>query len=256
MSSKLITIMSMAILCGLCYACQEAIVKTDTSVATYDQPSSNSSTGSQTYMSGTLPEEVLTGSFLKDSTGIYQSIYSSQNYGTFYQIFCKAKFTKEQSSGKELLDSLYFRLINYKGQMDLGFAKSAVEKDLVDYDSTTQIVGVKLAVRGMSNYHTLQYKLPESVKVYKDQFNRINVHRILMPLNPTVSSHALGSIFDSEFYYRSGLEPPVKKKLVAGQHGFPKDSLGGFKMSDLLSMDFVSIYGDGGNCYSSTINVQ
>lgn len=197
--------------------------------------------------------ELFSGSFIMDFHDEYQSIFSSQNYETFYQIYCKLNFKKIR--GADYIKSMEFKIVNYKGPLNLGFAKTTIETDQVDYKEG--FVGIKLVVRGMSNKDTIVYNIPDTLKIKKKDVTRLNVYRILMPLNTDMQSSSLQGIFDSEFYYRSGMHDPLKRKRFPGQHGYPKDTIGSFDMKDLLDRDSrLRIFGDGLNCYSSTINVK
>lgn len=190
------------------------------------------------------------GSFLIEKD-IFQSVYSSQNYGTFYQIFCKAHFY-EKTANEEYLESLEFKLINFKGPFDLGFSENENQKSELKYKDS--IIGLKVVVRGGSPKQSLIINVKDE-NIKKGEVKALNIGRILIPLMDKKWAISQYGIFDSEFFTRSGIGTTLEKKLVPGLDGYPSDSLGGFKMDELTSENPIQVFGDSKNCYSSFIVV-
>ena len=56
----------------------------------------------------------------EDTQDLWQNLYSSQSYNTFYSVY--SKFDLDNYDGKECsLDLITLKIINYKGSLDIGF---------------------------------------------------------------------------------------------------------------------------------------
>jgi hypothetical protein len=200
-----------------------------------------------TMASQELMSDTYVGSFIIKEEDKYQAIYSSQNYDTFYQIYCKPHV----SLTNDTLDSLEFRIINYKGPINIGFAENDEHKSEADYEEG--ILGLKLVVKGNSNIYSKVIDLRDK-NIKKEALTTLFIYRVLLRLSEG-KAMSLGGIFDSEFHTRSGFDT-LSKRLVPGLEGYYKDSIGDFNLQALMLKRKELNFGAGRNCYSALNDVK
>lgn len=123
-------------------------------------------------------------------TNVWQHIFSSQVYGTFFAIHINL-ITDESEYSK--LKTAQFKLINYKGPINIGI-------DKVDLTANKDSIDVIVHVQGLNEKRTSEIKdLPIDIFDPNDM-PIINIHRKITPLNS--GSDYKGQVFDSEYYYR------------------------------------------------------
>lgn len=157
---------------------------------------------------------------LNDSTKeIYQNIYASQNYGSFYSLF--GKFILKKNTRQ--LRSLDLNLITYKGMLDMEIV--AVELDYVDVpedflpeNPVRKIIDIKVCLKAAT---ALEAATTKSVDISKldgielPPQQLIRTRRELLSFygktmeeikaqDPTDYNMTDGGIFDTEFFYRNG----------------------------------------------------
>jgi len=164
---------------------------------------------------------------LKNNMG-FQEIYTSQNYGTFYGVYLSMK-CKSDPKHPEIIEisNLTFELINYKGLFNLGivdidysFEKEEVKNEKQEVISSREYLKFSIDVRAMQRKRKF-YLIDESgspvvISINTKKIKDALISRNLLPmqefntnLNPNDPDN---TIFDNEFYYRDGLEFPVKDR--------------------------------------------
>ncbi|KYG72785.1 hypothetical protein [Roseivirga echinicomitans] len=128
----------------------------------------------------------------------YQAIYASQLYGTFFCVF--GKFTCLAIEKDEYtLDKIEFKIINYKGIINLGISDVKGIFDLKD-GAGNIIKAINIEVRGLCEADEFQLNC-SGVKLNKNEL--LIAERTVKPMHEEVALS--GSVFDNEYYYREGL---------------------------------------------------
>lgn len=151
----------------------------------------------------------------------FQSVYSSQIYGTFFSVYAKFNVDIENSdisNEKYFVDSIDFTVANYKGILDIGIQDIVSPKELMpEVNANPQIVqsnrqgtvkAFLLEMRAMggldesgSTQPTYDFHLPLKMEFDSDDilyFRRIKLH--LHSNNNPIEK----GIFDNEFFFREG----------------------------------------------------
>ena len=161
-----------------------------------------------------------TVSFKNDSSNRWQTVYSSSLYGTMFSLF--GKFDYDET--KLTLNKVLFRIVNYKGLIDLGIVSVEFqpERKLVlinDYNpseedpcedtdlpvpKTVRVISVKIQIQALEGYNC---KKTDNTYVLKQDDLQLPVYlEIDRELLPLVSNKdRAGSVYDTEHYYRDGL---------------------------------------------------
>lgn len=133
----------------------------------------------------------------------YQAIYASQLYGTFFSVF--AKFTcQDIQSDRYIIEKIDFKLINYKGVVNLGISNVQGVYNWQDEQGNIHKL-INLQVQGLNSDDEFEFncsglELPKS----GHQGELFIIQRTLKPMHN--SGSALDkSVFDDEFFYREGL---------------------------------------------------
>lgn len=151
----------------------------------------------------------------------YQEVYSSQNYGTFYSVYLN--FNVETDPDNEdliILTEIEFKLINYKGVVNLGI--SDVEYVISENNEPKFIIHVQAMVgRRVFPYGDQEIDLSQLDKT-------LIIERTLLKLpnfdaNESPNDNSI-LVFDDEFYYRDGPNVPRAKLPQAGMIGAPAQS--------------------------------
>lgn len=158
----------------------------------------------------------LSGTFNLSDNSRFQGVYASQCYETFFTVYAKFNFDKNN-----LLESIVLKLINYKGPINLGFLHLENNHENPNNGINTifgdKILKMDLMIRGATGITETIHKFDTSItKISKDNISVFLIDRILDRLNG--SNPFKQNIFDSEFHYRSG-EKTEPKDPVRGQIG-------------------------------------
>lgn len=191
-----------------------------------------------------------TGSFQLDDAGRFQQVYSSQNYGTFYELYAKCNLKNDY------VTSIDLEIINFKGPMNIGFATSNKLKSKIKFPSANSdsIMGLHLVVKGLGSYHKKTIPLPK--KVHKDSIKHFNIVRTLMPLNSDIKLKTENQVFDDEFYYRSGIGEPMKRNYKEGQYNPDDPDIDFSEFIEQINSDLdIHPLGNSGKCYKAQNNV-
>ncbi|WP_160111952.1 hypothetical protein [Aquimarina sp. AU58] len=162
----------------------------------------------------------------------FQSIYASQSYGTFYAVF--ARFTvhdiitsdHQVVPNKKLLEQIELKLVNYKGNINMAFAKkSEIDEDSLEKTTSGNEIKtflLKINIKGAvgdniglidvlyfeepliienDTYFTVIRELLTLSGKTKEEFNK-----------PEENSPFVNHIFDEEFYLRDGENMERKKE--------------------------------------------
>ncbi|NVJ63442.1 MAG: hypothetical protein HWD84_04345 [Flavobacteriaceae bacterium] len=129
----------------------------------------------------------------------YQAIYASQLYGTFFSVF--AKFTCQNiQSDHYIIEKIDFKLINYKGVVNLGISNVQGVFDVID-DEGNQRKLVNLEVQGLNSNDEFEFNCSGLSLPKNDLFI---LQRTLKPMH-NHGSAIDNSVFDDEYFYREGL---------------------------------------------------
>jgi len=196
----------------------------------------------------------LVGSFVIKDLEQFQAVYSSQNYGTFYQIYCKPHIQGDK------LDSLEFSIENYKGPLNLGFAENSAPKENFNYDKEDGILGLRLDVKAFGPYKTLVIDVSNK-NITKADLNGLFIYRVLLRMNDGNKGMSDTGVFDTEFYTRSGRTELPKERLEPGLDGYFVEEKGDFNLDVVMQLSrgikpkntkpFI-VLAAGKNCYTST----
>ena len=233
-----------------------------------DQSTSTTENSNNTYSNIDLREGNYTGSYFISETNRFQSVYSSQNYGVFYELYTKANFHKEEKI--DVIKSFEFIIVNYKGPLNLGFADLDIKKDELFHNKEDQVLGLRIVLSGKNNKNYLKIEVPESWGVTKKNIKQLNVFRMLVPLNGLKLKNAMeGNIFDTEFYERNGIYITRKKIVPSGNYDFDDENNFGPAIEKIATPDFannilnlnnkegdISILAKDSNCYTSSMFVK
>lgn len=128
----------------------------------------------------------------------YQAIYASQLYGTFFSVF--GKFTC-QSVGKDeyTLDKIEFKIINYKGVINLGISNVRGIFDITDTNGN-QFKAMNIEIQGLNGNE--EFELDCSGVVLKKNELFITERTLIKMHSGTALNNG---VFDDEFYYREGV---------------------------------------------------
>ena len=149
----------------------------------------------------------LTGSFiLQPESERYQVIFASQNYGTFYAFYAKLNFAKDH------LESIDFKLVNYKGIINLGFLNNNDRGIKFDFSPETGTLDIEIIIKGLTqNYETNKLYIGESISA--NDIKNIFIARKLKRMANNGSE--IDGVFDNEFHYRSGNIKNERKPRVS-----------------------------------------
>jgi len=145
----------------------------------------------------------------------FQAVYFSQLYGTFFGVFCKFDCDENENDANYCLEQVDFRLINYKGPLNLGITK-VESKHLHEEDGVFHVV-FKIEVQALGGKLEYPYQCHIDVPKLKSMFH---FDRRVLKMKE-YSMDQVSSVFDNEFYYREGLideggeypprKPPVRQ---------------------------------------------
>ncbi len=122
---------------------------------------------------------------------LWQHIYSSQIYGTFFSIYIN--LVNDKSDYNKLV-SAQFKLINYKGPINIGIHRVLKPK------KDGKGIYFTIYVKGLSSKRTSRKIDLSKFKFRKNVIPVINIHRKIEPINN--GSAYKGQVFDSENFYR------------------------------------------------------
>ncbi len=140
---------------------------------------------------------------LKNEQG-FQEIYSSQNYGTFYSIYISFDSEKDETDEKIiLLKNIKFKIVNYKGIINLGIVDVMWNPKI-----TREEVGFKIMVEGMAKDKTFLFPTNKVFKIDTSRFSKFVIERELLEMSffDKTKNPNDNLVFDNEFYYRDGLD--------------------------------------------------
>ncbi|MBW1295610.1 hypothetical protein [Aquimarina litoralis] len=170
-------------------------------------------------------------SFNQKHKDVWQPVYMSQLYGTFFGVYGKFNFDKESNSIE-----VDFKTINYKGIINIGIKKAELSKpnrnrirvkeSKLDDPKHINVISFTLKVAGLvvekekndqnpylnnpfpkSDFSKRKatYTIPEEIDISKDNLYL----EIIRELEPLDEGHwSIHGIFDNEHYYRDGQRDP------------------------------------------------
>ncbi len=153
----------------------------------------------------------------------YQAIYASQLYGTFFMIYANFTCGKEDKGKGHLLKEIELKIINYKGLLNLGIAKSKFKpktkrqrvrkpngQNVVVPTPFGGTINVRVRVLHDSNPNDLTIK---NINHYCPKNSFIEVNRSVQRINPDITKPVTNNVFDEEFYYREGVKRDFKENF-------------------------------------------
>ena len=144
----------------------------------------------------------------------YQSIYSTQIYGTFFAIY--AKFTlSDTDKDYYTLEKIDLVLVNYKGLINIGLTECEYK-----YNEDSKSAILKVEVRALHKNKKLEVDCGNK-KFKRDGTSVLDVDRRVLPMKGGKTME--NEVFDEEFYYREGVENPKNMK-EGSDYDFEVDS--------------------------------
>jgi hypothetical protein len=132
----------------------------------------------------------------------FQLLMASQQYGTFYAIY--ARFGLIMQGPQKKLNNILFRIINYKGLINVGI-ESIKLPEINNEDSNK--IEIDIILKGfMRPLQDYVYDLaPENIFLVNG--TQITFHRVLRNFVSDPHQSFNEGAFDEEFHFRDGLYP-------------------------------------------------
>lgn len=187
--------------------------------------------------------EILTSVDLTHEPGeAYHFLYASQLYGTLFAVYGKFQCTLDKDAKPETLTvgSIDLKLINYKGNINLGFSSTTKDNKpfntlYKENDASANGKGaIYFEVQAMSSELETTVNLFKPITIKKGKNHNMIINRILTPMDgvrfePGDMDYSLqdpngksynqqSTVFDSEFKYRNG-DAYFDKLPQAGMYG-------------------------------------
>lgn len=163
----------------------------------------------------------------------YHLLYGSQLYNTLFAIYGKFIFDLDATGAICYLQRIDFKLVNYKGTVNIGFAK----EDILSNEAEDQLY---VFVQGLRRKTIHGYAFKKPMEIERGNRCPLVINRILNPLKgetfdvDNVASRRITSrdyemldmddgekVFDNEFKYRDGLGY-LDRPLQPGMLGYEK----------------------------------
>ncbi|RXG14222.1 hypothetical protein DSM03_101339 [Leeuwenhoekiella aestuarii] len=127
----------------------------------------------------------------EDSANFNQLIYASQLYGTFFAVYAKISSSRTESdkTGRQI-DEITFRVVNYKGIIDIGLEKAEYNISTKEIDLFVKALGNTSKEIKCKNLNKLR-KEKEDILVFRRQIEYL----------PNRNN---SGVFEIEKYYRDG----------------------------------------------------
>ncbi|MEJ1242195.1 hypothetical protein WBG78_28865 [Chryseolinea sp. T2] len=142
-------------------------------------------------------------------------LYGSQVYDTMFGVY--GIFEGKKTDSAFVIEKITLELVNYKGLINVGFTDDRLTFGKAPKKISPQTFeenSLYFFVQGTSLTTTKRLELDSPIKIAKGQRLPIALKRMLCPLPESVAPAARGEgkktphgqIFDSEFYYRNGVD--------------------------------------------------
>lgn len=190
--------------------------------------------------------EILTSVDLTHKPGeAYHFLYASKLYETLFAVYGKFNYQMDSENKPEKLTivTIDLKLINYNGNINIGFSKTIKDGKIFNnlYRHQDPLFlsedAIYFEVQGMSSIMETTVMLDKPIVINKGKNHNIIFNRILIPINndrfdPDKNDYSLKNItgktynekevvFDSEFRYRNG-QKYFDKKPQEGMYGNPR----------------------------------
>lgn len=142
------------------------------------------------------------GTFNLKNQNDKQFIYSSQLYGTFFNIYAQPILNEDETE----LITLRLFLINYKGHLNLGLLKTENESQSIELNEGK--IEFKVHVRALEAINGEDESVNLNFNgIRLDQIKEWIVDRELHPIENDMRSgeSTLNQVFDTEFFDRDGI---------------------------------------------------
>lgn len=155
--------------------------------------------------------ENYSGSFILNDEDRYQAIFASQNYGTFYVIYAKINFKKQIINNEEVsvLDNIDFKLINYKGLINLGFLNDKGKGIDIRFDERYGELKLLLKIKGLKTNDQAIKKYEGNPIKYSD-IKEVYIDRKIKKLAEN-GEREVNGVYDTEYFFRSGQDSFERK---------------------------------------------
>lgn len=144
----------------------------------------------------------------EDRVDHFQFVYASQIYGTFFGIY--AKFDIRKDGTRAMLKKIRFRIINYKGVINIGITgiKTTYKNP---NNNPRRVIEFTIKLQGLRNPLLDFIYNPKDNTEFLESGHKLKVGRLLESFvgkdrNDLFNSRGNGA-FDEEFYFRDGLFP-------------------------------------------------
>ena len=160
-----------------------------------------------------------------DKKQVFQIVYGTQLYTTLLGVYARFDVADTGTPNERLLKSVTLKLLNYQGPTCLGFFGPISYQGQIGANPKEILFGL----RGVNEECSSSLEFPSGVVIKKGE--RIVFKRTLYPLegykvnlpidtdNPTKDTIPPGPVFESEFYFRNGLDV-YNRALLPGMYQF------------------------------------
>lgn len=173
----------------------------------------------------------------KTKKEVYQAIFASQVYGTFFVIYGKFLTDKTSKAGCCFVRGVKMKLVNYKGLINMGFTKRKITTNTLSAAANgkkskgsknlqvTKAIKVEFEVRGFNTNYEMEIEFTKPIDVSEGTFKEIEFQKKLIALSksfaiqpdsqdtisnalkkPLLQSIPNEPFFDTEFHERDGVD--------------------------------------------------
>lgn len=144
----------------------------------------------------------------------FQIIFSSSSYGTDYSVYAQFNCEKIKNDNENIRVNIVFKIINYKGIINIGFDENEVT---YEYDNKKETLDIKLHVKGLGS-KLKSHNKKHNVILPRHKNIEVLVDRKLSTLSGKPASAGnsvedcfVNGVFDNNYYYREGNFFQVRK---------------------------------------------
>lgn len=142
----------------------------------------------------------------------YQSIYTSQLYGTFFVVYANFKTEENLTNDSYSVKNITLKIMNYKGLINIGIENAEFEA-FWDQEQNNSLGGIiTLQLKALASDHCLVRNIDPTHPFPKgESFLMVDRKLSKMSSNPDGIQNG---IFDEEFFYRDGFQSDASGNLV------------------------------------------
>lgn len=181
----------------------------------------------------------------EETKDTWQFVYTSQLYGTFFAVYAKVN----ADSSKKHIDKIALKIVNYKGPINIVIHSAMYDSQRTNYSiqdpidghtKNIKIISISLWLTGLIGHSETQKPVEVSCDL-GEEITFLEINRKLLPLSQHCNS-VVDGVFDTEFYYRDGLNSVINKDISK------IDGLTSWDEYNNQSTNNESLMGPGGIC--------